>query len=84
LAAYALAAFGMGFVFPSFQALAANAVKAHEQGAAAGAVSSILGLGTVIGPMVGTGLYRVWPNAPYLLIGVILLGLSLAAALHRQ
>jgi len=84
LAAYALAAFGMGFVFPSFQALAANAVKAHEQGAAAGTVSSILGLGTVIGPMVGTGLYRVWPNAPYLLIGVVLLGLSVAAVLHRQ
>ncbi|MFY1079818.1 hypothetical protein, partial [Escherichia coli] len=34
-AAYALAAFGMGFVFPSFQALAADAVEAHEQGAAA-------------------------------------------------
>ncbi len=27
-AAYALAAFGMGFVFPSFQALAADAVEA--------------------------------------------------------
>jgi len=83
LAAYALAAFGMGFVFPSFQALAANSVNAHEQGAAAGTVSSILGLGTVIGPMIGTVLYRLWPNAPYILIGVVLLGLSLAAALHR-
>jgi len=83
LAAYALAAFGMGFVFPSFQALAANSVKAHEQGAAAGTVSSMLGLGTVVGPMIGTVLYRVWPNAPFILMGVVLLGLSLAAALHR-
>jgi len=84
LAAYALAAFGMGFVFPSFQALAANSVKAHEQGAAAGTVSSMLGFGTVIGPMIGTLLYRLWPNAPYILIGVVLLGLALAAALHRK
>jgi len=84
LAAYALAAFGMGFVFPSFQALAANSVQAHEQGAAAGTVSSMLGLGTVVGPMIGTVLYRLWPDAPYLLIGMVLLGLSLAAALHRD
>ena len=43
-AAYALAAFGMGFVFPSFQALAADAVEAHEQGAAAGTVAAAQGL----------------------------------------
>jgi len=84
LAGYALAAFGMGFVFPSFQALAANSVKAHEQGAAAGTVSSMLGFGTVIGPMIGTVLYRLWPSAPYILIGVVLLGLALAAALQRN
>ena len=50
-AAYALAAFGMGFVFPSFQALAADAVQAHEQGAAAGTVAAAQGLGMVAGPM---------------------------------
>ena len=42
-AAYALAAFGMGFVFPSFQALAADAVESHEQGAAAGTVAAAQG-----------------------------------------
>lgn len=81
LATYAVAAFGMGFVFPSFQALAADSVQAHEQGAAAGAVASVQGLGMVIGPMVGTLLYRAAPSAPYLLVGVVLLGLAAAATL---
>lgn len=81
LATYALAAFGMGFVFPSFQALAADSVQAHEQGAAAGAVASVQGLGMVIGPMVGTLLYRTAPSAPYLLVGLVLLGLAAAATL---
>ncbi len=84
LATYALAAFGMGFVFPSFQALAADSVDAHEQGAAAGAVASVQGFGMVIGPMVGTLLYRVTPSLPYLLVGVLLLTLSVAAALHAR
>lgn len=81
LATYAVAAFGMGFVFPSFQALAADSVQAHEQGAAAGAVASVQGLGMVIGPMLGTLLYRAAPSAPYLMVGVVLLGLAAAATL---
>lgn len=83
LLTYAVAAFGMGFVFPSFQALAADAVQAHEQGAAAGTVAAVQGLGMVIGPLVGTLLYQWWPSAPYLLVGVLLLTLSLAALRHR-
>lgn len=81
LATYAVAAFGMGFVFPSFQALAADSVQAHEQGAAAGAVASVQGLGMVIGPMLGTLLYRAAPSAPYLMVGVVLLGLAAGATL---
>lgn len=84
LATYAVAAFGMGFVFPSFQALAADSVQAHEQGAAAGAVASVQGLGMVIGPMLGTLLYRAAPSAPYLLVGVVLLGLAAAATLDGR
>lgn len=84
LATYAFAAFGMGFVFPSFQALAADSVQAHEQGAAAGAVASVQGLGMVIGPMVGTLLYRAAPSAPYLLVGAVLLGLAAVATLHGR
>ncbi|UNK41650.1 MFS transporter [Luteimonas sp. S4-F44] len=84
LLAYGVAAFGMGFVFPSFQALAADSVQAHEQGAAAGTIASVQGLGMVVGPLLGTLLYRVSPSAPYLLIGVVLLVLSTAAAWHLR
>lgn len=84
LASYAVAAFGMGFVFPNFQALAADSVQAHEQGAAAGTVASVQGMGMVIGPMIGTLLYRWSPSAPYLLVGAVLLVLALAALLHRE
>lgn len=84
LLGYAVAAFGMGFVFPNFQALAADSVQAHEQGAAAGTVAAVQGMGMVVGPMLGTVLYRVGMSLPYLLVGVLLLGLSLAAFLHRS
>jgi MFS family permease len=58
-------------------------VQAHEQGAAAGTVASVQGLGMVIGPMLGTLLYQWRPSAPYLLVGALLLVLSVAAARHR-
>jgi len=84
LAAYGLAAFGMGFVFPSFQALAADSVEAHEQGAAAGTVAAVQGMGMVAGPLLGTLLYRWSPAAPYLFVGVVLAVLSLVATLHAR
>lgn len=76
LACYGVAAFGMGLIFPTFQAMAANAVQAHEQGAAAGALSAAQGLGMVLGPLAGTLLYHVNPALPYLLVGGALLALS--------
>lgn len=80
LLSYGVAAFGMGFVFPAFQALAANAVEAHEQGAAAGTVASAQGMGMIAGPLLGTLLYGLSPVAPYLLVAFTLLPLALAAA----
>lgn len=67
---------------PTAAALAADSVQAHEQGAAAGAVASVQGLGMVIGPMVGTLSCRVAPPLPYLLVGVLLLALSVTAVVH--
>jgi len=77
---YAAAAFGMGWVYPSVSALAANSVDAHEQGAAAGTVASAQGLGIILGPIVGTAIYTFDSGAPYLLMGAILL----ATALWRE
>ncbi|RMX07319.1 MFS transporter [Vandammella animalimorsus] len=82
LLAYAIGAFGMGFVFPAFQAMAANAVQAHEQGAAAGNASAAQGLGMVLGPMLGTGLYTLSPAAPYAGVALSLLALAAAVAWH--
>lgn len=84
LLAYGVAAFGMGFVFPSFQALAADSVEAHEQGAAAGTVAAVQGMGMVVGPLLGTLLYRWSPSLPYLFVGTVLLVLSLVAAWHAR
>lgn len=84
LLAYGGAAFGMGFVFPSFQALAADSVESHEQGAAAGTVAAVQGMGMVAGPLLGTLLYRWSPALPYLCVGVLLLVLALVSSFHAR
>lgn len=70
---YFVAAMGMGWVFPAFSALAANAVNADEQGSAAGAVGAAQGLGVVLGPLLGSSVYALAPYWPYLLISLLLL-----------
>jgi len=75
-ASYAVAAFGMGWVYPSVSALAANSVNANEQGAAAGSVAAAQGLGTVLGPLAGTFVYTLDNGAPYILIGVMLIAIA--------
>jgi MFS family permease len=64
VAGYALAGLGAGWVLPSISAMAANAVRADEQGRAAGTVSTALGMGSMIGPALGGLAYGagdVWP-----------------------
>lgn len=70
---YGVAGFGMGWVFPSVSALAANSVENHEQGAAAGTISAAQGLGIVAGPIVGIGVYSIDNGLPYGLIAVMLM-----------
>lgn len=72
---YFVAASGMGLVWPSISALAANAVAPHEQGAAAGTVAAAQGFGLILGPVVGTVLYSAEVSAPYLMVGLMLLAL---------
>jgi MFS transporter, DHA1 family, tetracycline resistance protein len=76
-ACYFIAAAGMGWIFPAFAALAANAVDSHEQGAAAGSVGAAQGLGIVLGPLVGTLLYGFGPGVPYILVALMLIGVAL-------
>ena len=77
VAAYFVAAAGIGWIFPSFAAMAANAVQPREQGAAAGWVGTAQGLGVVAGPLAGTVFYGIDPGAPYAL-ACVLLGLLAA------
>lgn len=70
--AFGVMAAGMGWVFPAFQALAANAVQAHEQGAAAGTIGAAQGLGMVSGPLAGTLLHGVAPVAPYACVALLM------------
>lgn len=72
-ACYAVAAFGMGWVYPSVSALAANSVERHEQGATAGTIAAAQGLGVILGPIAGTAIYTMDNGAPYALVGVMLL-----------
>lgn len=71
--AYGTAAAGMGWVYPSLSALAANSVEGHEQGAAAGAIGAAQGLGAVLGPITGTLAYQMSPGAPFGLAALLIL-----------
>ena len=67
-----VSAAGMGWIFPSFAALASNAVDAAELGATAGSVGAAQGLGVVVGPLAGTLIYGLEPRLPYLLAALLL------------
>lgn len=77
LAAHVVAAMGMGMIMPSLQALAADAVEAHELGKASGTIASLQGLGMLIGPLAGTMIYRISPSAPYWTVAAALLVIAL-------
>ncbi|WP_419899500.1 MFS transporter [Roseomonas sp. USHLN139] len=82
-ACYFVAAAGMGWVFPAFQAMTANAVGPGEQGGAAGAAGAAQGLGMVAGPVAGSLLYMAGPTLPYLLVAGLLLAASASVWLTR-
>lgn len=71
--ALGLAALGMGWVNPSVSALAANSVEDHEQGVAAGTITAMQGLGSIVGPAVGTLVYAISEGAPYLMVAALFL-----------
>ncbi|MFC7610630.1 MFS transporter [Teichococcus aestuarii] len=77
-ACYFVAAAGMGWVFPAFSAMVANAVGPQEQGGAAGAAGAAQGLGMVLGPVAGSLLYTLGHSLPYLLVALMLLAVSLS------
>ena len=82
-ACYFVAACGMGWVFPAFAAMTANAVGPQDQGAAAGAAGTAQGLGMVLGPVAGSLLYMLGHALPYLLVALMLGAVSLSMLAAR-
>lgn len=66
MAAMALLGFGMGLAGPAFMAGASLAVSPREQGAVAGVASACGPMGFTLGPLIGTALYQLEPQYPYL------------------
>jgi MFS transporter, DHA1 family, tetracycline resistance protein len=74
---FCIGAFGMGMLFPAYQALAVNLVEKKEQGASAGTVSAAQGLGMIIGPLVSTVIYKIDPTVPFILVSILFLILGI-------
>ncbi len=65
IAGYIFMAIGLGLLFPAIQAISANSVDKDEQGAAAGTISAIQGLSSILVPIVATVLYQINQSLPY-------------------
>ncbi|GAB5603299.1 MFS transporter [Thermus sp. FJN-A] len=81
----ALQGAGAALAGPGVTAALSLAVGEGEQGLVAGLNSSAQALGRMLGPVLGTGLYRLAPEAPFLLgAGLLLLALLFLPALFRR
>ncbi|MDF1630295.1 MAG: MFS transporter [Alcanivoracaceae bacterium] len=77
-AAIAFVGLGLGLGMPGVSSAASLRVGAEEQGAVAGMMSACPALGYIIGPILGTGIYSIWPPGPYVLVCVLVLPLAWA------
>ncbi len=78
---FALASVGFGLFRPGFTSGASLAVAPHEQNAVAGMVTSVNGLAYVAAPALGVLIYGFGWSLPFVLTGVVMLGLAIWTAL---
>ena len=64
---------------PGINGSASLKMESHEQGAAAGYLAAANTSGAILGPVVGTALYKLQPNAPMLFGGVLMVIISIYA-----
>jgi MFS family permease len=83
-ASLALQGLGHGLALPGVTAAVSLGVGEDEQGAAAGLNSSSQALGRLLGPVVGTGLYELHPEYPYMLSVALLMIVVVALTLSRR
>jgi MFS family permease len=82
LLAFGLTSLGFSLARPGFTAGASLSVEANEQGAVAGALSSITGASSIFGPTFGLALYGVGHALPFDLNAVVLIALLIYASRH--
>jgi DHA1 family tetracycline resistance protein-like MFS transporter len=69
---------------PTAAALVADEAAPGQRAGAMAKLGTANAVGMVIGPMLGTLLYRAAPSAPYLLVGGVLVVLAVTASLHGR
>jgi MFS family permease len=74
--------FGVGLCHPGCIGLASMSVGSHEQGSLAGLTSALPALGSIVGPLLGTGLYELSPHWAY--GGNLLLLIAVIVYAYRQ
>ena len=66
---------GLGLISPGFTSGASLSVGSKEQGAVGGLISACPAGGFVLGPIVGTSLYQIYPTLPYFCACLLMLPL---------
>ncbi len=78
-----LVGLGLGLTMPGYNAGATLAVEAADQGRVAGYLTAVLGATFVVGPILGTSLYRSDDRLPlWVAAGLCVLALALASVLR--
>ena len=73
-----LSGLGLGLTMPGNSAAASLAVSPHEQGSLAGIMMAGNSLGFALGPILGTALYQIVPQVPY----IVALAISASVAVY--
>jgi len=76
---YAFLGLSFACATPGINGSASQSMKPHEQGAAAGYLSAANTLGAILGPIAGTSVYQIQPNAPMLFGGILFAGMTVFA-----
>ena len=78
-AGFAMLGIAFACATPGINGSASLTVEPHEQGAAAGYLSAANTTGAILGPVIGTSLYKLQPNAPMLIGGTLMVIISFYA-----
>jgi MFS transporter, DHA1 family, tetracycline resistance protein len=78
----AVLALGLGVAIPGYTAAPTLLVSSGEQGSVAGLMNSANALAFVIGPLLGTSLYQLRPELPFLAGAALIAGIFVFTLLH--